>query len=101
MVGTSGNVVEQETISTRGFPSGNEVTFLVKVKAAGKQPNLLFFESIKIKPQDVKGNLAVQLLGRLVLTQNPTKLCMDGMYIFLAFLKLVGKLANKRRARSM
>ena len=40
MVGASGNVVEQETISTRGFPSGSKVTLPVKVKAAGKQPNL-------------------------------------------------------------
>ena len=24
----SGNVVEQETISTRGFPSGNEVMYM-------------------------------------------------------------------------
>ena len=37
--GMSGNVVEQEAISTRGFPSGNEVNLTVKVKAASKQPN--------------------------------------------------------------
>ena len=35
----SGNVVEQETISTRGSLSGNKVSL-----SAGKQPNLLFFK---------------------------------------------------------
>ena len=35
----SGNVVEQETISTRGSLSGNKVSL-----PAGKQPNLLFFK---------------------------------------------------------
>ena len=30
VVGMSGNVVEQETIGTRGFPSGNEVNLPVK-----------------------------------------------------------------------
>ena len=38
----SGNVVEQETISTRGFLSGNKVSL-----PAGKQPNLLFFEGLR------------------------------------------------------
>ena len=51
----SGNYAEQETISTRGLTSsGEEVTSPVKVKATGKQPNLLFFEMVKIKPQNAK-----------------------------------------------
>ena len=44
-------------------PSGNEVSLPVKVKAGDKQPNLLSFELIKIKPKNVKRNWAVQLLG--------------------------------------
>ena len=38
----SGNVVEQETISTRGSLSGNKVSL-----PAGKQPNLLFFKGLR------------------------------------------------------
>ena len=36
LVGMSGNVVKQETISTRGFP--------FQYLPSGKQPNLLFFD---------------------------------------------------------
>ena len=37
--------------------SGKEVTLPVKVKATGKQLNLLFFEKVKIKPQYAKQKL--------------------------------------------
>ena len=38
----SGNVVEQETICTRGSLSGDKVSL-----PAGKQPNLLFFKGLR------------------------------------------------------
>ena len=41
--GMSGNVVEQETISTRSSLSGNEVSL-----PAGKQPNLSFFKGLRL-----------------------------------------------------
>ena len=78
MVSTSGNVVEQETISIRGFPSGNEVTLPVKVKAAGKQSNLLFLRC--------QTKLSSAASRPLVPTQNPTtKSCVDECTFFSLF----------------
>ena len=59
--GRSGDVVERETISTRGFLvwSGG---LLVKVKAADKQPDLLFVELINTDKCQTKFCSAVSRL---------------------------------------
>ena len=63
--GPSDYVVEQETNSTRSFPSSNEVSLLGIVKLLANSQTLgaklvcCAVELIKIKPQNVKRNWAV------------------------------------------
>ena len=52
--------------------SGEEVTSHVKVKATGKQPNLLFFEMLKIKLQNAKQKVGSAASRHYLLAQNPT-----------------------------
>ena len=79
-------------------PSGEEVTSPVKVKATGKQPNLLFFETLKIKLQNAKQKVGSAASRHYLLAQNPTaKLCVDGWSVnFSRFFETGRKLANKR-----
>ena len=79
-------------------PSGEEVTSPVKVKATGKQPNLLFFETLKIKLQNAKQKVGCAASRHYLLAQNPTaKLCVDGWSVnFSRFFETGRKLANKR-----
>ena len=53
----------------------------VKLSKLGKQPNLLFFELIKIKPQNVKRNWVVQFLGAKCRPKSQQLNCvwMDGV----------------------
>ena len=74
----SRNVVEQETISTRGFPFRSR---------AKKQPNLLFSK----KPQNVNRNWQCSFSAPITQRLNRTK---------MAERETGGKL-NKRRARPM
>ena len=78
--------------------SGEEITSPVKVKATGKQPNLLFFEILKIKLQNAKQKVGSAASRHHLPAQNPTaKLCADGWSVnFSRFLETGKKLENKK-----